>query len=398
MSFTLAIHLAFSAFADHGRKIVQGKIATMRAPKALSITIAMFAILAADGVTFAQDAIPETPPELRDFRLDPQRPAPQPQPQAEPATERPVITPPPAVSTVPEQEAPQPRSQPQQQSTVVRPTTQAAPITPPEQATAEPQLDIAEPAIIDEAPAEIAPETEPVTETSATAILDWQIAAALGFIAILLLGIYWLRRRRKIVSMADAPIAESDYIKAVEPLESDLIITAPKQTSISKKPKIILDFIPEKATVSFTTLTIKGQLRLINEGDAVAKDMELRVGLISASAQQKASIKAFNADAANIPPEAIGEAMSGERIGMAIEISVPLSDMQSFPLGDQRLFAPIMVANLSYRGSSKGSTEIAHISCMIGREANPPASKMRPLRLDLGPRSFAPLGQRPLSM
>lgn len=395
MSFILAIHLAFSAFADHGRKIVQGKFATMRAPKALSIVLAMVAILAAEGVTFAQDAIPETPPELRDFRLDPQRPAPQPQP--EPTTERPVITPPPAVSTLPEQETPQPRLQPQQQSAEVRPAAQA-PITQPEQTTAEPQLDIAEPAILDEVPEEIAPETEPVTETSANAAADWQIVAVLGFIAILLLGVYWFRQRRKILSMTDAPITEPDYIKAVEPREPDLIIESPKQASISKKPRIILDFIPEKATVSFTTLTIKGQLRLINEGDAVAKDMELRVGLISASPQQEDAIKAFNADAPNIPPEAIGEATSGERIGMAIEISVPLSEMQSFPLGDQRLFAPIMVANLSYRGSSKGSTEIAHISCMIGREANPPASKMRPLRLDLGPRSFAPLGQRPLSL
>ena len=395
MSFILAIHLAFSAFADHGRKIIQGKIATMRAPKVLSIALAMFAILAAESVTFAQDAIPETPPELRDFRLDPQRPAPQ--PQTEPTTERPAIPPQPAVSTLPEQETPQPRSQPQQQSAEVRPAAQA-PITPPEQTKAEPQLDIAEPAILDEVTEEIAPKTEPVTETPANAAADWQIVAVLGFIAILLLGVYWLRRRRKIVSMTDATITEPNYIKAAEHREPDLIIAVPKQASISKKPRIILDFIPEKATVSFTTLTIKGQLRLINEGDAVAKEMELRVGLISASPQQDDAIKAFNADAANIPPEAIGDATSGERIGMAIEISVPLSEMQSFPLGDQRLFAPIMVANLSYRGSSKGSTKIAHISCMIGREANPPASKMRPLRLDLGPRSFAPLGQRPLSL
>jgi hypothetical protein len=33
---------------------------------------------------------------------------------------------------------------------------------------------------------------------------------------------------------------------------------------------------------------------------------------------------------------------------------------------------------------------------MVGREANPPQPKMGPFRLDLGPRRFASLGQRPL--
>ena len=211
---------------------------------------------------------------------------------------------------------------------------------------------------------------------------------------------YWLRRRRKgerADDIADIPLV-------IEPEQIDIIDTpapvlaAPIPTPVIpvKKPRITLDFIPEKATISFTTLTIKGQLRLINEGDAPAKNMELRAGLISASAQQEAAINAFNADTANIPAEAIGEAKPGERIGMAIEMSVPLTDMQSFPLGEKQLFVPIMVANLSYRCGGNGSNDTAQIACMIGREANPPVARMGPLRLDLGPRSFTPLGQRPV--
>ncbi len=391
MSFGHHIHVAFSAFADHGEKIVQGKFNFMRAPTALSIAIAILAVLSAGAVASAQDAIPETPPELRGFRLDPERPAPQPQP--EPTTDRPVVAPPPAVSTVPERETTQP---PPRQNTVQRPATQAAPVAAPEQPAAEVQPDIAEPAIIDEAPEVAAPQTEPVATTSATAFAYWQIAAALGLTAALLLGIYWFRRRRKIARMTDAPHIAPDYLEPVEPVKPTPAVPAFKQEIAVKKPRIALDFIPEKATISFTTLTIKGQLRLINEGDAAAKDMVLRAGLISASAQQQAAIAAFNADVEHVPTESIGEAKTGERIGMAIEMSVPLSDMQSFPLGDQKLFVPIMVASLTYRGSDKAGTEIAQIACMIGREANPPVPKMGPLRLDLGPRSFAPLGQRPI--
>jgi hypothetical protein len=212
---------------------------------------------------------------------------------------------------------------------------------------------------------------------------------------------YWLRRRRK-GERADS-IAELPAV--IEPERIDIIDTpaavlaAPVPTPaipVKKRPRITLDFIPEKATISFTTLTIKGQLRLINDGDAPAMNMELRAGLISASAQQEAAISAFNADTAHIPAETIGEAKPGERIGMAIEMSVPLTDMQSFPLGEKQLFVPIMVANLSYRGGGSGGNETTQIACMIGREASPPAARMGPLRLDLGPRSFTPLGQRPV--
>ena len=158
----------------------------------------------------------------------------------------------------------------------------------------------------------------------------------------------------------------------------------------------MLDFIPEKATISFATLTVKGQLRLTNTGDAPTKGMELRAGLISAGEQQGHAINAFHSASSDIKPQALGEAKPGETIAMSMELSVPLSEMQSFTLGEQRLMVPIMVANVAYRDSGEATADIVRIACMIGREATPPVPKMGALRLDLGPRSFAPLGQRPL--
>ena len=158
----------------------------------------------------------------------------------------------------------------------------------------------------------------------------------------------------------------------------------------------MLDFIPEKATISFATLTVKGQLRLTNTGDAPTQGMELRAGLISAGEQQGHAINAFHSASSDIKPQALGEAKPGETIAMSMELSVPLSEMQSFTLGEQRLMVPIMVANVAYRNPGEATADIVRIACMIGREATPPVPKMGALRLDLGPRSFAPLGQRPL--
>ena len=123
--------------------------------------------------------------------------------------------------------------------------------------------------------------------------------------------------------------------------------------------------------------------------------MQLRAGLISASANQAKVIADFHRNAASLQTEPLGETQAGDRFAMAIELSVPLTELHSFPLGDQQLLVPIVIASLSYTDGS-ARQERASVACMIGREATPPQLKMAPLRLDLGPRSFAPLGQRPV--
>jgi hypothetical protein len=401
MSFGGSIHHAFSAFDHQSHKTDQGKIRYMRAPKALSIGIAMLAVLTVYAPATAQDVVPETPPELRDFRLDPEPAKPQP----EPTVAQPAVTPPPAATTAPDSEAAQPRPRPQSPRVVPRATTQAAPVVIQDQPVtsrhdSEAPPEPAGPAPVDQQPVSNASEAAATDKTPAQGLPFWQVGGALALGSIALFGMYWMRRRRKgerADSIAELPaVIEPEQIDIIDTPAPVLAAPVPTPAIPVKKPRITLDFIPEKATISFTTLTIKGQLRLINDGDAPAMNMELRAGLISASAQQEAAISAFNADTAQIPAETIGEAKPGERIGMAIEMSVPLTDMQSFPLGEKQLFVPIMVANLSYRGGGNGGNETTQIACMIGREASPPAARMGPLRLDLGPRSFTPLGQRPV--
>ena len=216
----------------------------------------------------------------------------------------------------------------------------------------------------------------------------------------LLLGGLWLRRRRRPTETDNQanvePTVEPAPVQRAPPPKPVAAVPAPAPLPPTKKPVVTLDFVPEKAIISFATLSVKGQLRLTNTGDAPANGMELRAGLISAGEQQGSAIKAFHAASSNIEPKALGEVKPGETIAMSMELSVPLTEMQSFMLGEQKLMVPIIVANLAYRGPGEATADIARIACMIGREATPPVPKMGALRLDLGPRSFAPLGRRPL--
>lgn len=145
--------------------------------------------------------------------------------------------------------------------------------------------------------------------------------------------------------------------------------------------------------LSLAKLTVTGKLKLQNRTDKPVEQLLLRAGLIGASAQQDDLIRAFHADESSTG-KTLPDLKPGEKRSMAFELSVPLSDLPSFTMGTQRLMVPIVLANLAY---GKGSAKQIELACMVGREANPPQPKMGPIRLDLGPRSFAGLGQRPLA-
>lgn len=362
----------------------------------------------------AQDAVPETPPELRDFRLDqPQsQPQSQPQPTAQPT---PQAEPPPVVRTLPdtatEQSAPANRTVPaprraevpQQSAPSASAGNEDAPPEPVAEDTARPDAS-ADPVVPVASDAVAAPTPAPSDSNIGLLSVIATAIAAIAFLAFL-----WLRRRRH--QAADvAETTETHAIdaltptgdKAEEKLSEQAAHAEPKPAPELKQPApavpgdVTIAFYPEKATVSFTTLTVQGQFQISNAGETAIRDMQLRAVLLSASSQQQSAVEIFFAKPGQIPKNPLGDAKPGERLGLSLELSVPLNEMQTFPLGEQQLLVPIIVASLSYSDDQGNHAGEARLANMIGREAQPPQPKMGPLRLDKGPRSFAPLGQRPI--
>lgn len=373
------------------------------------ILTALAWVLSSGAVAHAQEAVPETPPELRDFRLDEPRPETQPQPESTNQPTQPT-TPPPVVRTAPESitERPVPTAQSNQpaprreaqQSAQSNPTAaQPRPSQSPAAASDSPATEPVAPTVT-QRPEPTAP-FEP-TQSEGNSTLLFGVAAAA-----LLLGLlaFLFGRRRRSNDMNDVEVASAKLADEVPPsppvTQAKDRLPPPAAPSLAKlttppEPEaadISITFIPEKATISFTNLMVQGQLQIANAGRTVAKDMQLRAVLLSASSQQQLAIDTFFADPAQTAPNPLGEAKPGETLGLSLEMSVPLNEMHAFPLGEQRLLVPILVASLTYSGEN-GETSAARLACMIGREAQPPKPKMGPLRLDKGPRSYAPLGQR----
>lgn len=382
-TYSAAIQCAAQSGSKRFGVMKVGFMARAALPLLLSVVAA--------GAVHAQDALPETPPELRDFRLDPERPAPAPQPQ-------PDVQPPPVVPTV-QPTAPDARPRTERPAPSATPAAEQPTITtaPEVSSTAEPSPQVeSQPEAETAAPLPTitpSPSTESAADpTSDSGSFPWELAAAIAAALALLCGWLWLRRSRR--ERTDS--IKHEPVKAVIPAPAPVLpkSSAPPIAVATKRPQISLEFIPDKATLGFSSLTLKGQLQLVNSGDVPARDMQLRLAMISANRRQKETISAFSSGAIPIEPKLLDDAMTGERLALDIEMAVQVSDLESYMIGDKKIFVPVMLANLAY--SWDGGTDTVTMAWIVGRESAPSQTKMGPLRLDLGPRSFAPLGQRPI--
>lgn len=381
---------------------VEGKIRLASRVGALPCLLALAAAMPLVP-TQAQDSTASEPaPVLRGFRLDPDQAKPQPPPPT--AT---VV--PPTETPTPSTEQPRPSAQPRTKSGEPR-TRQVQPASAPDQGKAQSNESAVTPVpdAVPDVPAASppAPETNtagPVTEPtrdSGDNSLWWQLSAAGIAFGFVLAGLWWLRRQPRRESKRDAveEIANVPAIPVpVKPVQSAPVPTAPIAKPVARKAEavapILLEFLPDRAVVSVSNLSVTGKLRMTNRSDKPVEQLRLRAALIGASANQAEIISAFH-NREDGSEKALADLKPGEKRSFAIDMALPLADIPSYVVGSQRLLVPIVMANLAY---GKGRTAQVELACIVGREANPPQPKLGPLRLDLGPRSFAPLGQRLLA-
>jgi hypothetical protein len=349
------------------------------------LAAAMIAACFAVGVQ-AQDALPETPPELKDFRLDTPKPkekAPEPAPTVQPAPQpASKATQQPPTRTQPRpnaNSAPQPRQQASPDVMEASPadTAIAQPVVP--EATNEPS---AEPA------AEPAPTV--ATESPATSGLLGYWPFLLGFVA--LLGGYFAFRRWKAAQLV---VREPIII----PSEPEFAPVPPKPEPappIRAQPqaKLSASFEPAEARLSVANLTVTGCLRMRYEGAEALPSLRLRNMVISACEGQRAMIEAFHNDVSSGQIDMLDGIQPGEEIVLTLELQVPRDALQAFDWRERRFVAPILLLNV---GSDDSTVAPCRINCLVGQRGSDASAKMQPLPVDRGPKLFEALRFQPIA-
>ena len=164
--------------------------------------------------------------------------------------------------------------------------------------------------------------------------------------------------------------------------------------STSLKPKLNVEFKPDRVIVTEEELVIMFDLLIVNSGSAPARDLLVESRLFTAHLGQDRDIATFFENPAGTADRMNSIAPLG-KLSLKSMARLPLSEVHKFEAGGRNLFVPLVGLNLLYRyGSSEGQ---ASVSYLVGR-GNEQDEKLAPFGMDVRPRIFRGLIARPHSL
>ena len=357
-------------------------------------------------------------PQLRDFELPGTRVTP---PVAVPDTAPPPVTitpPPPPNPATPTPTSETPRPNP---GAAVRPARRIAPAmrvdnrsvptAAPDAGTtvtplpAAPGLENLPALPAPSAPAAQAPPNPTPVPESAEGGMPWLYFGIAAGLALLVLFAFTKFRRR--------PEEEFDTLETettetvVEPVPVAVrtpsaapVARAPRSdiVGIQMRPILELHFKPTRAAATLTEANVQFELTVRNTGSAAARNVRIEVRIFNPGHEQEQEILAFYSEPIRERTSPALEALPPkEEVQLSSTVAMPNENVRELTVQGRRLFIPTIAFNVvyDYGNGKSGQTSTSYI---VGREAETPTEKMGAFRLDLGPRLYRSVGQRPMKL
>ncbi|MGE4323614.1 MAG: hypothetical protein AB7E60_11365 [Sphingobium sp.] len=225
--------------------------------------------------------------------------------------------------------------------------------------------------------------------------MAWQAIAA-GFAVLLALAALLLIRRRRrpaaderaLPVTADATPAPNRPKPAPQPTPvpaTPPVPTPPDQSG--DRPWIDIDITIEGARFSLMGLTIGYALTLSNRGAAEAVDIMVHAFIGPAEGDQQAALRHFFSGQDGSTVHSVVSIAPGQSHRLTGELRLAHDAINPMRQDERSLFVPLVAfdAHYGWDGRAGGRTGRAFV---IGQERQPPADRLSPFRLDLGPRQF----------
>lgn len=241
----------------------------------------------------------------------------------------------------------------------------------------------------------------PVAETDQ--IPEWLPLAALGGL-FALLGIGWMAWRRRSARLAlpapeaaeaPPPPAPRPVPKPVPPCNA--VTQQPAAaTALGRRADLDIFFEPLSAQSTLLNLRIRYAVTVRNTGQIAAEPVTLRIGLFAGSQVQPQGIAQWFGLADQPLHHAVDRVAAGEEYRFEGELAAPLDALNPMTVDGRVLAIPLVAVDARYNhGSAEAPIDGQSARAfVIGRELQREGAKLAPFRLDQGPTSFAPLGQR----
>jgi hypothetical protein len=173
----------------------------------------------------------------------------------------------------------------------------------------------------------------------------------------------------------------------------------PVAAETGPRARLELGFTAERAVATATETVVHYEMVLRNLGEETAGNIRIDVRMFNAGA--KAAIGAFlNGpihDQSGSPHVTIAP---GDDLKLTSSIAMPKEEVKAIEVQGRSIFVPIVAINTAYdwgSGDSVGSGRTSR-SWLVGREPQTPSDMMGAFRLDLGPRIYRSVGQRPTDL
>ena len=306
----------------------------------------------------------------------PPAPARTPTPVPAPENSRPVAIP--APISRPGGEVQQPEREPRAESTEApsAPAPDLAPLTADEgQRPVDPPADAALPS----------PRTaaEPAPESASN---DWLLLSFGALLLVLLGATFFWRARRTKPPAVEPLLSERTKSPSIDPIPP---VTEPIQPG----PTIALDFRPHAANATLINAVLSFELTLSNQGGDALTGIKVNGAMVQAENEGGADPGSIDLS----PLHEVEKLVAGKDEKILTEFRVPLASIRPIVFRSQALFVPLVHISIEYTDGS-GFQHFQSATYLVGTEHQPPRPKMAPLRLDLGPRRFTPLGYRALTV
>jgi hypothetical protein len=213
----------------------------------------------------------------------------------------------------------------------------------------------------------------------------------LGGIALGFIGYIFLNRRRAAARRREA-VAGTEAIPAAA-----VTPTAPRvpRPDPVPRPWLEIELTPERTTADPAESIVEFEMVVRNNGGSTAKNIRLQAKLVCSTPDQDKEIAAFHRKK---PGEhrtlEIPDLAAGQELRLKGQVDVKREDLKALRMDQRLIWVPLVAVNAFYDWGRARSGQTSK-SFLIGREQPDASDKMAPFRLDLGPRVYRSVGQRP---
>ncbi|WP_446654240.1 hypothetical protein [Blastomonas sp.] len=160
-------------------------------------------------------------------------------------------------------------------------------------------------------------------------------------------------------------------------------------------PRLLLDYTTLGIDVTLVNAVARYHLGVTNMSDMSVSNIALHGAIVQARKGMPPTIDPMRGDSLLPHLQKIADIEPGSTQRCEGQIRLPLGQIEPIAMQGRMLFVPLVHIWIGYDGPD-GTRYAVTQSFVLGEESNPPGPRVGPLRLDLGPRRFTAIGQRPL--